>query len=170
METDQNIEHKSKIFLAENKAWEYMFSVYKEFFLKHGTQSISSKYINENGESLGSWFRYQRQRFDANLLSSECTYLLNKVNPDWSKREKNGRSAGDRTIQWDNRFQLVKEFIEEFGSPVPARTQYKNKNIGYWLVRQRTSFDKNLLESTQIERLKSISIIKEENGELNWSN
>lgn len=170
MSADKDLENKAKKFLQDNPVWESMFLVYKEFFEKHGAQSISSKYVDEDGNALGRWFRYQRQRFDGNLLPAEGVYLLNNVNPKWAEKKAKGRSAGDRSIQWDNRYQLVKEFIDEFGSPVSARTQYKDQNIGYWLVRQRTSFEKGTLDSTQIERLKELNIIVDENGELSWNN
>ncbi|MGR5365933.1 helicase associated domain-containing protein [Photobacterium damselae] len=170
MSADKDLEIKSKKFLRENPTWSTMYLVYQEFFKKHGAQSISSKYIDDNGNALGSWFRYQRQRFDANLLPDEAIYLLNQVNPKWSVKTSKGRSAGDRSIQWDNRYQLVKEFIAEFGSSVSARTQYKDQNIGYWVVRQRTSFEKGTLDQNQIERLKELNFIVEDGDSLRWNN
>lgn len=170
MSSNNDLDIKANKFLEENKSWETMYLVYAEFFKTHQAQSISYKYVDGDGNQLGHWFRYQRQRFDSNVLPDEAIYLLNKVNPEWSLKKRKGRSAGDRSIQWDERFNLVKEFIEEYGNPVPARTKYKDQNIGYWVVRQKTSFEKSALDETQTNRLIEIGIIKNDDDEMVWNN
>ena len=149
-----NLQKRDISFLTENPSWEKMYFVYKDFFERHQAQSISSKYIDDNGNPIGSWFRYQRQR----KLPAGIAGLMSDVNANWNTKKEKNMSTGDRSMQWEQKLALVEEYKKEVGENIPSRTIYKNENIGYWLNRQKSSYEKGRLDESQIARLEKLGV------------
>ena len=62
----------------------------------------------------------------------------------------------DRDDKWNDAFELLKEFVNEFRRFPSSGEKYKDNNIGNWCKRQRYEYKQNNLNPDRIEKLKSI--------------
>lgn len=60
--------------------------------------------------------------------------------------------------KWDMNFELVKEYLDEFGRFPNSNESFKNTNIGQWLFVQGYLYRKGILKKQyKIDKLKSIN-------------
>lgn len=115
------------------------------------------------------------------VISSLAEVLEIRFNEDMVERLKNAEASYDLLLRskpgsltaamdafkaeenqkWDKNFDLVSEYIKEFGK-TPSKGQVvvdkegKKVNIGTWLTTQRSQYKKNYLDKEKTSRLESI--------------
>ena len=65
-----------------------------------------------------------------------------------------------KTRQWNMKYKLLKKYIEQHKKLPVCSTNYKDINIGLWVSRQITNYNKNKLSSEKIDKLNDIDIWK----------
>ena len=116
---------KSPTCIKHNKKWEQTFNLMVEFKDEYGRLPYSFetfKHVN-----LGTWCAYQRVRNKKNLLEQSRIDALNSIGFIWDLDE----------YLWMCKYNLLKEYIEEFGKQPSVRTVYKDVNLGAWCMVQR---------------------------------
>lgn len=105
--------------------WKNTFNLMIEFKERYGRLPYShEKFKNVD---LGTWSAYQRIKNKRNLLEQYKIDLLNSIEFIWNLDE----------YWWMFKYNLLKEYIEEFGKQPSNRTIYKNERLGSWCSTQR---------------------------------
>ncbi len=124
--------------------WEEGYSHLKIFFKKRGHVSVSSNYKTKENYKLGIWI--QRQRSIYKSLDSDKKSKLNCLGFEYNVNEK----------LWNERFNLLKEYVERNGNALVPNT-YKTEDgylLGRWVGHQRQK--KESLTQIQIKKLESL--------------
>lgn len=62
--------------------------------------------------------------------------------------------------KWEDNYSLAAQLCSEIGTVnVPIDYEYKGYNIGYWISRQRSAYNQNLLRASKIARLEKLGIV-----------
>ena len=139
--------------------WEQMFFLYQKFKKETGCEpKVIELY---GGIRLGVWV--QEQRKNVQELSSEQVKRLRDA----------GFSFDPIDEQWNDKFAVLKEFVNEFDTFPMPRTKYKGIEIGNWLwITQKTAFYDKALSAERQKLLEDIgfSFAYSEQTVSNYSN
>lgn len=139
---------KSPINLKNEAKWEKTFDLMVEFKDRYGRLPYS--YERFKKVELGTWCTYQRVRKRDNLLEQSRIDSLNSIGFIWDLDE----------YLWMVKYNLLKEYIEEFGKQPSTRTIYKNERLGSWCMVQRgcrKGYFKGKLTQERIELLDKVN-------------
>lgn len=76
----------------QERAWETGFDHASRYYEKNGNLSMSARYLDEDGYSLGLWIRYQRK--DKAKLSQTQIARLNRIGMNWEKTDLRYKTQG----------------------------------------------------------------------------
>ena len=109
--------------------WEEGFRHLKEFSEREGHTKVPQRFQTEDGYRIGDWVRNQRVR--RNKMSAERKEKLEAL-PGWSWNEK--------SMQWDDWFNDLKEFADREGHARVPQNFKTNDGclLGRWVNTQRT--------------------------------
>lgn len=136
-------------FTASNsfkEQWEYKFELLKEFKEEFG--KFPAKYTVYKGIQIGQWIHNQRQKFMSNTLEKE---QIEKLESTGIRLHTTNMEA-----MWNSKFELVKEFKEEFGRLPNSKESYKGIELGKWLFKHRYIYKDNKLPEERLRKLESI--------------
>ena len=131
-----------------DEKWNYKFDFLKEFvneFNRFPKDDESYKNIR-----LGTWLTNQKQYFYKEKLSKEKIELLESIDFEFVDTKEN---------QWNYKFELLKEFKNEFNRLPKNKESYKNIKLGIWLTYQKTYFNKGKLSKERKQLLESIGLV-----------
>ena len=139
-------ELENKLYFDFDDRWNYNFEIYKDFKQKYNKEP--TKYEIYNNHNIGIWVSYQRRLYNQNSLSNDKIKQLKKYNFIFNKTE----------YDWNDNFNVLKEYIEKFDKIPTQTTVYNNYNIGTWLSIQKVSYRNGKLSKERIEKLESIGV------------
>lgn len=124
--------------------WDTNFKLVKEFKEEFGKMPSSTEIYK--GVKLGMWCDIQRHYYnnDIDSISKERIDLLNSIGFVWSIQD-------DR---YNNNFELLKEFKEEFNRLPRQYEKYKNVDIGFWIYNNMSRCD----DERKKELLRSVGV------------
>ena len=116
----------------DNRQWENMYDIAKQYYKENGNLLISSKYVTAENKKLGYWIGRQRKEYKANKLSKEKVLLLEKIGMVWSIYD----------ADWYENYALAKQYYENVGDLlIPLLyTTNNGKNLGAWIGKQRKQY------------------------------
>ena len=117
-----------------NEIWEHNFSILQDFVATHNRLPISKE--SHCGINIGKWVVQQRSARNntvGHMMNSEREAKLNSITGwKWCIRPQ--------VSDWDHKFSLLEEYIEEFNELPEYEENYKNVSLGAWVAYQRESF------------------------------
>lgn len=135
--------------------WEEKFNLLKEYLEEYGKLPPTG-YTIYKGVDIGHWCSKQRHLFKGKskrTLTSDRIAKLNSINFVWDVN----------IAYWDSVFELLKEYLEEFGEFPKQDTIYKGVRIGAWCNDQRQKYKNNHkrgnLTEYKINKLDSINFV-----------
>lgn len=136
--------------------WNSFYDALKDFLEIHSWDEIHNTTVYKDYK-IGDWVMRQRRIYNGTSSTGELTDLQIK------KLEELGIVWNVNKNRWDEMFLLVKEYVEKFGwDKMKYDTNYKNKNIGAWLARQkgarRNKCGRLKISQDRIDLLDSIGI------------
>ena len=144
--------------MKENKklTWDEKFELLKEYKEEFGNCYLPFK-LRYKKVNLGHWANTQRQAYKGNdkyTITQERIDKLNSIGFIWDPLE----------YQWNEKFELLKQYKEEFGDcNVPTKFIYKREALGTWVGRQRKKLNsiknKNDLLKEDIEKINKLESI-----------
>ncbi len=131
-----------------DESFEQGFLKLKMFKGQHGHVNPSSRDLFD-GFKIGSWattVRASKDKLDATRIK-----LLDEIGFLWSQRAS----------QWDEKYDLLCEYVEEFGScRVPQKARYKGQALGAWLNNQKFRLkDTSGKDQVEVERKKKLEAL-----------
>ena len=145
----------------DTKIWNRKYELYKEFKNLYNHEPSQSTMFK--GVKLGSWYNAQKQNYYLGKLSKKRMHLL---------EEANFISENLYDKQWDDNFELYKEFKDEHGREPKGNEIYKNVRIGNWCSNQRVFYKKEKLQQNRFELLQEKGFIfssRNEQFENRWN-
>ena len=125
--------------------WDDKFELLKEFISEHGRFPKRDEIYKDT--KIGQWCYFQRQYYKNGKL---CEDKINKLQSIEFKFNNQNDSI------WDDKFELLKEFISEHGRFPKSRESYKDIRIGQWCSDQRQFYKNGKLSEDRIKKLESI--------------
>ena len=121
-----------------------MFEVLKEYKGKHGNCNVPLNWT-EN-KQFGTWVSKQRQNYKKGKLTEDRIKRLENLGFVWDPYES----------QWEEMFEVLKEYKDKHGNCNVPRGWPKNKQLGNWVGVQRTGYKEATLSKERIRRLEDI--------------
>ena len=128
--------------------WDFWFGLLSKYIEEHGNSFVPHNYL-DGSHRLGQWVNSQRTQFkNGDLPLERVQQLENLQGWTWNQLES----------MWNSYFQLLSEFVQEFGHClVPHKpVRYKGERLFAWVMMQRTRFSNGLLEIERKELLESL--------------
>ena len=95
---------------------------------------------------LGSWAGWQRKNYQKEILSTDRIKRLEDVGFVWDSLES----------QWKEMFTMLKEYKDKHGDCYVPRQWAENKQLGGWVLTQRTSYSDGILSKDRIKCIERI--------------
>ena len=98
--------------------------------------------------SLGIWISIQKRNYKNNTLGENKIVKLQQIPLwMWDKYQE----------QWNNKYNLLIDYIK-INNTIPQKLiKYKNENLGYWILTQKQYYKKNKLSKVQVKKLEDIN-------------
>ncbi|WP_295267913.1 Helicase associated domain protein [uncultured Catenibacterium sp.] len=138
--------------------WSKNYCAAKQYYEEHGNLEVPSRYITEDGISLGNWISSVRKWYSSGVhkkyLQRNRIKLLEDIGMIWRTSD----------YFWEQNFMLAKAYYKEHGDlDIPSNYTTKDGiQLGSWLGRQRKLYNRTgkgaLLTESQINRLESIGM------------
>ena len=115
--------------------WENMYEKLKEYKSTYGDTLVPRKW--EENKKLGEWVTDQRRQHKykitnkSSLLTDERERKLNEIGFIWSLRNR---------TDWNQRFEELVKFKQEYGHCVVPQLFEQNKALGKWVSKQREQY------------------------------
>ena len=142
-------EIEDKLYYDNDKIWNNKYELLKEFineFNRFPKNNEEYKEIN-----LGNWLHKQKYYYQKEILPKERKEKLLYLNSNIFDNFDNDKI-------WNDRYELLKEFINEFNR-FPKKDQiYKNIKLGSWFSTQKILYKKNYLTIDRIQKLNLLNI------------
>ena len=140
----------------ENESrWDTRYQELKEFLSSNGHCNVPRHC--EQYPSLGIWVHKQRTKFKNKTLRDDRIAKLNDLNFfAWkpSTVSKSRREKGD--IQWDKRYQELKEYMSSNGHCNIPSGHKQNKALSHWVSKQRSQFKNKTLRDDRFAKLNDL--------------
>ena len=148
--------------------WMKKYFYAKKYYLEHGNLLIPFDYEikdeSDNIIKLGNWINTQRRAYrkeKKRVINDKQIELLNSIHMVWNVKD----NKETLKCKWMNSFLLAKKYYEENNNlliPYTYMVTDNNNNLfdlGKWIIRQRSLYEKGKLDNNQIELLNSIKMI-----------
>lgn len=120
----------------------------KTFVEEFAHANVPQKYVSPDGFKLGYVVGKIRADYSKGRLDQRLQNFVQSL-PGWS--------WNSRADQWQARYQLLKEFTEEYDRLPKNGEVYQGEKLGWWVKVQREFKKKGYLEGKKIELLESLS-------------
>jgi superfamily II DNA or RNA helicase len=127
--------------------WDFMYGLLLRFNDKNGNVRPAAKELFD-GYRLGGWVGKQRASYHSNTLSQDRIEKLNALGPTWSWNPLED--------DWNSYYELLVDYVKKSQSS-RVSSRGLQKNLGHWIVNQRTKYRNKQLSSQQIKLLESVS-------------
>ena len=130
-------------------SWEFFFGLLEQYIQHNGTTMIQRKYITRNGDRLGIWVAVQQQAFRKGKLSRDRQQALEQL-PGWVWEHSEAL--------WQEGFKYLREYYQQKGhTNIPKNyVTEDNYNLGTWVRRQWTAYEKGKLSLEQQQVLEQL--------------
>ena len=146
------------------KTWKEYYDLFVEYLNIHNGEYPKEFELYKN-HNLFNWISMQRHIYSTgtvqkdgkiksvgkNILTKERIDLLNQINFIWYPQEE----------KWNQKYDLLKEYIEIYHKFPQYKTIYKDEKIGIWVITQKKAFlgkNRNKLTKEQIDKLERLRI------------
>jgi len=129
--------------------WESKFKLLQQYMSINVNTKIPKGHVTKEGVKLGVWATRQRHLRRKNQLSMTRISMFDSISFDWNPVAH----------EWENNFKLLCQYKSNHGK-VNVLNRYVTTDgvkLGAWVLRQRTLYHQNLLSTTRISMLGSIS-------------
>lgn len=132
------------------KNWQDMYTALLEYQSIHGDLNVPSKYVTENGKTLGRWLIHQTVLHFKGTLSREHEEKLESIGVIWRTNY----------VKWSFMYKLATEYQKEHGNlNIPQNyTTSDGETLGIWLQTQRNNYRDGKLKPERIKLLEDIGI------------
>lgn len=139
---------KESVLAKGNKRWNEMFELMLEFRDKYNRLPYTNDTFK--GENIGNWCIRQRILRKENHIREDRIKALDSIGFVWDINN----------YLWMEKYNLLKEYIQEYGKQPSTRTVYKGENLGSWCLVQRGTrkgYFKGKLTEERIQLLDKIN-------------
>lgn len=133
----------------EKNEWERKYKVLSLFISEN--KRLPLFYEEKDGIKIGIWAVNQKQRYKQGKMSKERYDALNKID-FWNMSDE----KSDKERKWNDKYELLLEFIEIYGRLPKHMEIYKDIKIGYWCSKQRKKKKAGELSEERIKKLENI--------------
>lgn len=132
------------------KNWQDMYTALLEYQSIHGDLNVPSKYVTENGKTLGRWLIHQTVLHFKGTLSREHEEKLESIGVIWRTND----------AKWAFMYKLATKYQKEYGNlNIPQNyTTSDDQALGIWLQTQRNNYRDAKLKPERIKLLEDIGI------------
>jgi superfamily II DNA or RNA helicase len=136
-----------------DESWEMYFQLLNDYQFEFGHVLVPKSRSRElfRGHDLATWVNSQRTRYKKGGLEPDRVLKLETVD---------GWSWDPRSDNWDFFYRLLVDYSIEFGHAVvpqgTAAKPYKGENLSRWVNKQRTKFNKGILEKDRVLKLEQV--------------
>ncbi len=151
--------------LERNIKWNACFEIALNYFKLHGHLNVPASYVSPEGLKLLKWLDYQRRVYAglaSGVIDDERKAKLDSLNFDWSLREVKDT--------WPEYFNDFANYVNTHNGKLPTTT-YISENglkVGSWFANQKMKYKNGKLSEDKINKLKSVGVSFENDGERRW--
>lgn len=149
---DESFVHALRLKAIERSTatWDFWYGLLERYVEREGYSMVPSKYLTDEGHSLGSWVNIQRKAHGKGELSLERKRLLEKL-PGW---EWDYHEA-----HWKVTYDLLRGYVTLEGhSKVPLKYVTKTGRwLGVWVYNQRDAYREGRLSKKRQKLLAQLS-------------
>lgn len=148
---------------TNNKKWNKMYNVDKNYNQKYGNIELPIKSDFENKESLEDWIIKQKDSYKKGILSENKIHELNKIDIKFNEEDK-------YLSMWTSKFKLLLNYLNYYGN-LNISNNFRTKdginydeegmNLNNWLISQYYLFNNDKLTEKRKDMLKPYIIIFE---------
>ncbi len=125
------------------------YDLLKDYYAAHN--SLPTNLSIFKNVKIGKWLHNQKAQHKKNTLSQERIDLLDEIDPTWKEY-----SYKQKRLDWDAAYQLLQEYVQEFGELPKQMTEYKKFKLGRWLTTRKQEFKRSKLLQERIDLLDEI--------------
>ena len=140
-------------------SWDIMFAQAEKYYNEYGNLDVPTKYITQEGYSLGPWLMTQRRVYKGDVNGNLTQVQIDKLNALGMRWE----SVKD--VAWERYYSAAKRYYEEHGNLV-APASYVDSNgvhLGRWLSQIRvynsSGVKSNFLTEERATALEEIGMV-----------
>ena len=154
-------------FQRNEENWEQRFEELKDYRKEYGNCNVPWNY--QHNKQLGYWVNRQRvqykkfQKGEHSQITKERISKLDSIGFAWEVGNTGGGLTNDEL--WEGRFEELKDYRKEYGNCNVPKEYQDNKQLGYWVSRQRQQYKKFQKGATayitqeRISKLNSIGFV-----------
>eukprot|EP00532_Pseudo-nitzschia_australis_P005185 CAMPEP_0168192552 /NCGR_PEP_ID=MMETSP0139_2-20121125/18110_1 /TAXON_ID=44445 /ORGANISM="Pseudo-nitzschia australis, Strain 10249 10 AB" /LENGTH=289 /DNA_ID=CAMNT_0008115801 /DNA_START=38 /DNA_END=904 /DNA_ORIENTATION=- len=132
-----------------DKLWDTMFELLKEYKAQHGNTLVPKKY--DPNPELGTWVQTQIQLHSMNELSSNRILHLQSIGLVWISQKSLTEAK-----KWEAFFELLQDYKAEHGNTMVPQRYDPNPRLANWVRSQRQLHKKKRMPRHRMLRLDSI--------------
>jgi hypothetical protein len=117
-------------------------------FVKENGSAPKRGFIDSDGSKIGSWCDSTRAYYKKGTLRKDRIALMEEI-PNWSW------TPHDES--WESMKELLIAYLLEEDSNIPAHLEFKGRQLGGWVGKQRAAYKQGRLEKTRISILEKIN-------------
>ena len=131
--------------------WNEYYDQAADYYHDNGNLLVPQKYVTTEGIRLGYWINSQRKNYREKVLSKERIISLEKIGMVWDPAD----------AQWNEYYNSLIAYCDAYGSSlVPLRyIDKENKQLGYWVSRQRSYNKSNKLSEKKKRLLEKVGMV-----------
>ena len=145
----------SQPFLLNSKTaarWQANFEIYKAFKEERGREPKSKEVYR--GVRIGEWCSRQRTKYQSGGLSEAQVRELRDVGFRFKILDR-----PSRLVPWDEKFELLKEYLDEKGHFPASRDVYRGFKIGSWCDMQKLKSNNPNFPKDRLQKLMDIGLL-----------
>jgi len=134
--------------------WSKHYHAAKQYYKEHGNLEVPSRYVNDDGVSLGRWISSVRRWYNSGAhkkyLQNDRVKQLEDIGMIWNAMDNS----------WKQNLKLAEQYYREHRN-LDVPSNYKTKDgthLGSWIGRQKQLRRTNSLSNDQIKKLNSIGM------------
>ena len=132
------------------ECWDESFNILKEFVEEKKTMPKQTE--EYKGIKIGDWYSYQKRKYSNEKLNDDKIKKLEALGDAWYWAEK----KTSKTFNWDESYNILKEFVEEKKVLPKCIEEYKGIKIGSWCFIQRNNYNNEKLNDDKIQKLEAL--------------
>ena len=138
------------------RIWYQYYLEAEKYYNEYGNLMVPAAYVSPNGTKLGVWIQNQRCAFKGTTyghLSIKEVKMLESIGMVWDIREN----------EWNQNYQIAKEYFEEHGNLLVRRDcVYHGIKLGCWINGQRNAHNmigRRKMSQERVEKLEKIGMV-----------